>query len=237
MFMQLLSKVSGLKFDAWAQHPYPTSPSAKPLEKVNYPNVTLSQLPTFEKNLKADFHRTVPVWITEYGHQTKPPNSKGVSYSTQATYTKQAMTIVRNDPDVQMFIWFTFRDSTGNPWKSGLEASTGAPKPAFDSFSVLAHLMEGTTVTATVGKPMKAVKIFVPYLTFYDAPGTLVGITYHVAGGPIVVSGEPQGTIAADGSVTFTPTFTPAKGKKYTITATVNDPHGNAQTVAVAVAT
>ena len=40
-FAKLLSKVKGLKFDAWAHHPYPTAPGAKPTEKVRYPNVTL----------------------------------------------------------------------------------------------------------------------------------------------------------------------------------------------------
>ena len=40
-FAKLLGKVSGLKFDAWAHHPYPTSPNLPPLQKVRYPNVTL----------------------------------------------------------------------------------------------------------------------------------------------------------------------------------------------------
>ena len=81
----------GLQFDAWAHHPYPTSLTAKPLEKVRYPNVTLAQLPTFEAQLKATFHRTVPIWVTEYGHETKPGEPHGVTYAQQATYAKQAV--------------------------------------------------------------------------------------------------------------------------------------------------
>src|SRR6185437_12848875 len=139
MFAKLLGRVKGLKFDAWAHHPYPTSPGAKPLEKVRYPNVTLTQLPTFEKTLKAAFHKSeVPIWITEYGHETKPAERKGVTYSQQAAYAKQALGIARKDPNVQMFIWFTFRDSKGNPWQSGLEQTSGAPKPSFAPFSALA---------------------------------------------------------------------------------------------------
>ena len=237
-FMRLLSKIPGLRFDAWAHHPYPTARTAKPLERVNYPNVTLSQLPTFEKNLRADFHRTVPVWITEYGHETKPAQPKGVTFAQQAAYAKQALTIARNDPNVQMFCWFTFRDNAGNPWKSGVENSDGTAKPAFAVFSLLAHQIDGTAVTAKAGRALGSVTIYVPYLTFYNPVGVLVGVTYHIYDGSrLVQSGEPQSNIEPDGSVTFTPTLTPLRGQTYTITATVNDPNGNQQTRLITVAT
>jgi len=237
-FMKLLSKISGLRFDAWAHHPYPTARTAKPLEKVRYPNVTLSTLPTFEKNLKADFHRSVPIWITEYGHETKPAQPKGVTLAQQASYAKQALTIARNDPDVQMFCWFTFRDNPGNPWKSGIENTDGTPKPSFAVFSSLAHAIDGTSVTAKSGRPMGALSIYVPYLTFYNPVGALVGVTYHVYDKTkLVTSGEPQSNIEPDGSVTFTPTFTPVKGHTYTLTATVNDANGNQQTRVVSIST
>jgi len=38
-FARLLAQQKGLKFDAWAHHPYPTSPNLPPLQKVRYPNV------------------------------------------------------------------------------------------------------------------------------------------------------------------------------------------------------
>ena len=237
-FMKLLSKVSGLRFDAWAHHPYPTARTAKPLEKVRYPNVTLSTLPTFEKNLKADFHRTVPVWITEYGHETKPAQPKGITFGQQASYAKQALTIARDDPNVQMFCWFTFRDNAGNPWKSGFENADGSHKPGYAAFSSLAHQIDGTSVTAKAGKAMGAVSVWVPYLTFYNPVGALVGVTYHVYDKTkLVASGEPQSNIEPDGSVTFTPTFTPVKGHTYTVTVTVNDANGNQQTRVVSIST
>jgi hypothetical protein len=141
-FARLLAQQKGLKFNAWATHPYTTFPSAKPLQKVRYPNVTLALLPTFEANLKKLFHRRVPVWITEYGHQTKPENSHGVTYAQQAAYVKQALSVARADRNVQMFIWFTFRDSAGNAWKSGLEKSNGSHKPSYAAFSALARLID-----------------------------------------------------------------------------------------------
>ena len=138
-FARLLSQQPGLKFDAWAHHPYPTSPNLPPLQKVRYPNVTLSTFPQFERDLTKWFHRAVPIWVTEYGHISRPPGTAGVSYKQQATWTKQALTIAKKDPRIQMFIWFTFRDSPTNPWHSGLETSTGAAKPAYAVFRSLAR--------------------------------------------------------------------------------------------------
>ena len=142
-FARLVAREKGLKFSAWAHHPYPSSLSAKPLEKVRYPNVSLSELPTFEKQLNATFHRNVPIWITEYGHETKPGEPHGVTYATQAAYAKQALQYARADKQVRMFVWFTFRDTATNPWQSGLEKPNGAHKPAFATFSALAHLISG----------------------------------------------------------------------------------------------
>ena len=71
----------------------------------------------------------------------------------------------------------------------------------------------------------------IPYLTFYDPVGSLVGITYHVTdNGRQINAGEPQGNLAPDGSITFTPGFAPLKGHTYLITVTVNDANGNLQT-------
>ena len=142
-FARLLSQEKGLKFAAWATHPYPTAPDAKPLQKVRYPNVSLALLPTFETHLKQLFHRTVPIWITEYGYQTKPGQPHGVTNAQQAAYAKQALAFARADKDVKMFIWFTFRDSTGNPWKSGIEQANGTHKPGYAALSSLVHQITG----------------------------------------------------------------------------------------------
>jgi cellulase (glycosyl hydrolase family 5) len=229
-FAKYLAKVPGLKFDAWAHHPYPTSPNLPPTQKVRYPNVTLSTLPTFEKDLTKFFHRSVPVWITEYGHETKPPDPHGVSYATQAKYAMQALNIAKNDPNVQMFIWFVFHDTAGNPWQSGLYTANGSQKPAYDPFGALARLVDGTMSTIKAGATPR-VTMYMPYLAYYSQPGTQIGMTYVVkdAGGTVAV-GQPVATLAADQSITFSPAFKPAKGKTYTVTATANEPNGHSET-------
>jgi hypothetical protein len=228
-FAKYLAKVPGLKFDAWAHHPYPTSPNLPPTQKVRYPNVTLSTLPTFEKNLKAYFHRSVPVWITEYGHETKPPDPHGVSYATQAKYAVQALNIAKKDPNVQMFIWFVFHDSAGNPWQSGLYAANNSQKPAYDAFGAVARLIDGTMFTVKAGTTPR-VTMYMPYLAYYSQPGAQIGLTYVVsdAAGQVAV-GQPVATLAGDQSITFATAFKPVKGKTYTVTATANEPNGHTE--------
>jgi hypothetical protein len=237
-FARLLAKVKGLKFDAWAHHPYPTTPNMRPLQRVRYPNVTLSTLPQFEKDLRKWFHRSVPVWITEYGHETKPGEPRGVTTRVQAAYAKQALGVARKDPNVQMFVWFTFRDSAGNPWQSGLEGPSGAHKPSYAAFSSLARLIDGSTQTVKGGARPR-VTVFLPYLGYYSQPGATIGMTYFVYDGKKPVgTGQPTAPLAPDFSVTFTPDFKAVKGHTYTIIVNANEANGhNESRTAVVTAT
>ena len=229
-FAKYLAKVPGLKFDAWAHHPYPTSPNLPPTQKVRYPNVVLLTLPTFEKDLKTFFHRSVPVWITEYGHETKPPDPHGVSYSTQSKYAVQALNIAKNDPNVQMFIWFVFHDTTGNPWQSGLFTSGGSQKPAYDAFGAVARLTDGSTFTVKAGTSPR-ITMYVPYLGYYSDPGAQIGMTYTVTeNGRRLAVAQPVVTLGADDSITFVANFKPEKGHTYTVTAVANEVNGHSET-------
>jgi hypothetical protein len=129
-FAELVAQANPrLKFDAWSHHPYPTVPSARPSQVVKWPNVSLASLPRFNASLKTWFKRkSVPIWITEYGHQTRPEDSLGVSYATQSAYIQQAISLAARYPYVEMFIWFVFQDDQGQPWESGLYTRNGTPK-------------------------------------------------------------------------------------------------------------
>ncbi|HEY6961795.1 MAG TPA: cellulase family glycosylhydrolase [Gaiellaceae bacterium] len=230
-FARLLAAQKGLKFDAWAHHPYPTTPNMRPLQRVRYPNVTLSTLSKFESDLHKWFHRTVPVWITEYGHETKPGEPHGVSNSTQASYARQALTFARKDPNVKMFIWFTFRDSAGNPWQSGLEAPSGARKSSYEAFGSLARLIDGQAVSVKAGRT-PAVKLYFPQLFYYQGAGGSAGMYWKVTEGAQTVGvGTPVVTFAPDQSLTIPLTgFTPVKKHTYKVTVQANESGGHNET-------
>ena len=140
-----------LKFDAWAQHPYPVPVNQGPGQKVRYPNVAFSTLPQFEHDLDKWFGRkNIPIWITEYGNETRPGEPKGVTEAQQAAYVPQAIAFARKDPRIPMFVWFVFRDSSGSPWQSGVYRASGAPKPAAARWAAAAKTVDRLNGKVTV---------------------------------------------------------------------------------------
>jgi hypothetical protein len=230
-FAQLLSlQRPKLKFDAWSQHPYPTTLTAKPTQKVRWPNVAMSNLSTLEANLDKWFgKKNIPIWITEYGYQTRPQNPGGVTYAQQASYAKQALTIAENDPNVQMFIWFILRDDPSSVWKSGLISPTGATKPAYKTFSAMAKLLDARNPIVTVkgGKANPILRVPALELLARSGPGAPVGVTYSVYQTKLIASGQPQSVLGTDGWVSFPVQFTPQKGQSYRVYADLNDANGN----------
>jgi hypothetical protein len=137
-------KKAGAKFDFYAHHPYYSAPSETPSTP---PRVTKSGAVTLGNinTLLALLQRLYPgkhLWITEYGYQTKPPDSLfGVSYAKQAQYLAQAYAIVKKNPKIDLLIWFLLRDDRRvlQGWQSGLLTVSGKKKPAFSTFSRLAR--------------------------------------------------------------------------------------------------
>ncbi|HET8606623.1 MAG TPA: cellulase family glycosylhydrolase [Gaiellaceae bacterium] len=227
-FARLLAQQKGLRFDAYATHPYATRPNLPPTQKVRWPNVTLTQLKHFETSLDTWFHRKdVPVWITEYGYETKPAEPAGVTLRQQSVYMSKVMRQLRADPRVQMFIWFIFRDSKTSLWQSGVFSASGAPKPAYRTFSSLAALIGGETLPVKAGIP-PVVTVDVPQLAYADAPGTTVGVHYFVSdpNGKVVGTGYPALPLTIQGTIKFVAQFTPAAGKTYQIQVDAQDANG-----------
>jgi hypothetical protein len=142
-FARLLSQERPrLRFDAWAHHPYPTAPDQPPDQRPPWPTVTLLGLDRFGRALDAWFGRErIPLWLTEYGHETQPEEPLGVSRGLQAAYAEQALALAAAVPRVELFVWFTFRDDPMNTWQSGLLDERGRPKPAYARFAEEARLI------------------------------------------------------------------------------------------------
>ena len=142
------AKKAGMKtFDAYAHNPYYGSPIETPTTKP--PPTKGGGLPTAVTlgnigNLISEVTRLYarkPIWITEYGYQTKPPDPQfGVSWAAQARYLTQAFGIARKNPRISMMLWFLVRDEPLlSGWQSGLITADGRRKPSYEAFRKLTH--------------------------------------------------------------------------------------------------
>lgn len=230
-FAQLVAKADhNLRFDAWAEHPYPFTPGQPPTAKVRLPNVSLTQIPDFQRIIDKAFGRkSTQIWITEYSHETKPPDSRGVSYARQASYATQALAIAKANPSITMFIWFVLRDDPSDPWQSGLLDENGSRKPAFAPFAAAATKLDARNAIIPVRTKKKpTVRVSALELAGRDGAGAQVGVTYKVVFKNSVAGvGQPVEKIDPDGWITLPLDFVPQAKRSYTATIDIGDANGN----------
>ncbi|MBA2383287.1 MAG: cellulase family glycosylhydrolase [Actinobacteria bacterium] len=228
-FAQLVAAANPrLKFDAWAQHPYPVPANQKPTQRVKWPNVTLSAFARFGKSLDTWFKRkNVRIWITEYGHEVKPDGEpKGVSRAQQAAYTAQALALAKRDPRTDMFIWFIFRDHVTSTWQSGLRTRSGVAKPSLGRFRSGAASANARNAMVNVRGGVASPVVTVP-LRAYAAgtkTGEIVGLNVTIRDrGRLVTSLQPSATFRRDATVVFPLSgFRPVKGRTYVVEVLAN---------------
>jgi Cellulase (glycosyl hydrolase family 5) len=235
-FAQLVAKANPrLKFDAWAHHPYPSNPNNKPTQVVKWPNVSLMSLPRFDQSLKTWFHRrSVAIWVTEYGHQTRPPEALGIPWRTQSKYITQAIGIAKRFPFVGMFIWFVYQDDPGQPWESGLYTQGGAPKSRSpSSFQTAAKPLDARNPVYTFkrGTLTPLLNLYTRRYCTNDVAGTPIGMTWRIYSGSRLLSvGQETAPLKRDCSIDARIRFKNgqpvAKGKSYTVTFALNDVNG-----------
>ncbi|HEV2713338.1 MAG TPA: glycosyl hydrolase [Gaiellaceae bacterium] len=134
-------KAAGLRdFDAYAHHPYSGNPRLAPGAKP--PNARAITLGNIQKliNEVTRLYGAKPIWITEYGYETSPPDPVfGVGWQRQAAYLRQAYGIARRNPRIEMLLWFLARDEArATGWQSGFVSAAGRRKPSFYAFQQLA---------------------------------------------------------------------------------------------------
>ena len=137
-------KLGGAKgFDAYAHHPYYGSPAETPStlpppgKRGRPPTaVTLGNIDVLIKEIDRLYGKRMRIWVTEYGYQTNPPDRfYGVTYSKQAKYLTQAVSVVRANPRIDVFLWFLLRDEERlGGWQSGLTTFEGRRKSSFNAF-------------------------------------------------------------------------------------------------------
>jgi hypothetical protein len=234
-FAELVAKANPrLKFDAWSHHPYPFNPNSKPGQIVKWPNVSLASLTRFNTELKRWFKRkNVPIWVTEYGHQTKPPDSFGVSYATQSLFIRQAISMARKLPFVGMFIWFVYHDDPGQPWDSGLYSQNGSAKGSSPrSFAASAKPLDARNALYTFrgGTSTPLVNLHTRRYCVGDTTGTPIGMTWRIfQAGKLIAVDQQSSALRVDCTINARLRFPRGgvkKGVTYLATFALNDING-----------
>ena len=145
-------KVGALRVSGYAHHPY--SVTAPPERGERDPgHATLADIGRLTAVLDAGARRgrlpgVLPLWYTEYGYQTNPPDptDRGLPLATQVDYLARAERMTRADPRVAAHAQFLLWDDepraeepAGSPrrwgtYQSGLRFADGSPKPALDAY-------------------------------------------------------------------------------------------------------
>jgi Glycosyl hydrolase catalytic core len=233
-FARLLAEVKpAVPFDAWAHHPY-SDLGYGPSQRYRFPNVNLATLRTFEQKLDEWFHRDdIPIWISEYGLQTRPARPGGVTVEQQAAYVRQALALAADDPRVKMFVWFTFRDDPAySTWDSGLIGGDRERKPALSVFAGAAAGLDARNPVLEVaaGTPRPMLRLPLWELAIRDGVGCRLGSVISVyLGGRRVATATPEARIGIDGYAGFPlPISRVRPGARYrVVVSNINDIHGN----------
>jgi hypothetical protein len=155
----LFKKLGPIRTSGYAHHPYTRSdPPGKPPRAGGYTMGNMAKLAS-DLDKYAKFgnvqvggdpsNRTLPIWSTEYGYETKPPDPiNGIAPALQAQYINEGEYLAYQNPRMASQSQFLLRDvppvkgakkNTAAYWftyQSGLftAAPEDKPKPAFQAY-------------------------------------------------------------------------------------------------------
>jgi hypothetical protein len=139
-------------FDAtgWAHHPYELAfaPAQAPRNRDYVTIANLGRLTATLDTIRRVYRRPggLPLYLTEFGYMTDPPNPAGVSPEQQAAYLNQAEFIAYSNSHVRSWPQFLLVDDRPLPGRNGVRSGYGATfqtglmylsgghKPAFDAY-------------------------------------------------------------------------------------------------------
>jgi hypothetical protein len=129
------------KASGFADHPYPqglppneptpNEPDYAELAKIDKLEQTLDTLQSVYGS-----HAKFPIWSTEFGYQTTPPDTEAgtVSPTKAALYINWSEYLTWLDPRQRSYDQYQLIDSTLGVFATGLLTSTGKPKPGYDAY-------------------------------------------------------------------------------------------------------
>ncbi|HTU95685.1 MAG TPA: hypothetical protein VMF14_07570 [Solirubrobacteraceae bacterium] len=136
------------KAPGFAVHPYSFTSLPPNVRIPNEPDFAeLAAMPTFEATLDRlqrayGSSKKFPVWSTEFGYITNPPNPQYTITPTQAAYyLNWAEYMTWSDPRLKSFDQFLITDPVGSTvFATGIETSAGLAKPGLYAYRMPLYL-------------------------------------------------------------------------------------------------
>lgn len=173
-----LSKRARPIMDGLAIHPYPLNSSQPPeTPHLNSRSVGLNDYAKLVHTLRRAFvgtrqrGATLPIYYTEYGHQSIVPKAKEDRYrgrelsttkpvdeTTQADFYRRALLMARCQPTVKALLFFLIRDEPDLArWQSGILYPDGTPKASYavvrDTAALVRSMRSPKSLCARVLRP------------------------------------------------------------------------------------
>jgi hypothetical protein len=142
-----LFRASGL-----ADHPYPQGlpPNVPTPDEPDF--AELAELPKLERTLDTlqrvyGSSTAFPIWSTEFGYQTTPPDPEAGTVSPQkaAYYLNWSEYMTWSDPRIKSYNQYLWSDSPNAHFATGLFFVNGTPKPGFYAFRMPLYLPVSST--------------------------------------------------------------------------------------------
>ncbi len=140
------------KATGYAHHPYELtfSPARRAKDKEFFTIANTSALQSLLRRIYASYSqpipgggRDVPLYYTEFGYQTNPPDRTGVSRARQAQFLNHAEYLTARNRSIRSHAQFLMNDSgppTELTFQTGLRTVDGKAKPAYSAYRLPLHL-------------------------------------------------------------------------------------------------
>lgn len=134
-------RFSKLHASGWALHAYyrKTGPFSRPPGPDDVTPASVGKLRALltRAGRRGRVNRALPIWDTENGAQTRPPDPKGSPFPAQARFINEAEYLAWRTPFVRSFSQYLLTDDVPVwAFQTGLRRADGRPKP-----SLLAYLL------------------------------------------------------------------------------------------------
>ncbi|MGI8904847.1 MAG: hypothetical protein ACR2IP_14610 [Solirubrobacteraceae bacterium] len=145
------------KAGGFADHPYPqeSAPNLATGGEPDYADLpVLHRLEAVLDTLQRVYgsHTRFPIYSTEYGYRTDPPETGAIAPALAAYYLNWAEYLSWRDSRVRSYDQYLLSDPAAGNFPSGLQFADGKPKPSFDAYRLALYLPVGA---ASPGEPLE----------------------------------------------------------------------------------